>query len=117
MRRPQSPRAAVFAQLLDADDLAVPLPVRIELMGGVARKHRAAFRRTLSALPVLRPTDATWQLIEKWIEPAAVKGFRFSVPDLLIAALADELEALVWTLDKDFQAMEELGFVQLYAGR
>ena len=115
-RRPTSERARVFQQLLDADEVAVPLPVRIELMSGVARKHRKQFRRTLSALPVLRPTEDSWQQIESWIERASDRGFRFSIPDLLIAALAHELNALVWALDDDFEAMEELGLVRLYAG-
>ena len=116
-RRPQSPRAEAFQSLLDADLMAVALPVRFELMSGVKKKHRAAFRRTLSALPVLRPTDETFRLMEGWIEPAADKGFRFGVTDLTIAALAHELDALVWALDDDFEAMERLGMIRLYAGQ
>jgi predicted nucleic acid-binding protein len=116
MRRPQSPRADAFQTLLDGDLVAVALPVRFELMSGVANKHRSAFRRTLSALPVLRPSDETFRLMETWIEPAADAGFRFGVTDLTIAALARELDALVWALDEDFEAMEELGMVRLYTG-
>ena len=116
-RRPSSERARVFGQLLDADEVALALPVRLELMSGVARKHRREFRRTLSGLPLLRPTDETWGLVESWVEPAADKGFRFSLPDLMIAALAHELDALVWALDGDFESMEELGMVRLYAVR
>ena len=117
MRRPQSRRAAVFQQVLDSDRAALALPVRFELMSGIAKKHRSAFRRTLSALPVLRPSDDTFRLIESWIEPAADKGYRFGVTDLTIAALAHELDALVWTLDDDFEAMEDLGLVRLYSER
>ena len=114
-RRPTSERARVFQGLVDADEVAVALPVRIELMSGVARKYRNQFRRALAALPVLRPTPETWALLESWIEPASDKGLRFSLPDLMIAALARELEALVWSLDADFTAMEKLGLVRLYA--
>jgi predicted nucleic acid-binding protein len=114
MRRATSPRAAILQGLLDADEVALALPVRLELMSGVARKGRASFRRALSALPMLRPTDETWRLIETWVEPAADRGFRFSVPDLVIAGLASEIGGLVWTLDDDFTAMEKLGLVQLY---
>ena len=114
MRRPQSPRGEAFRSLLDADLVAVALPVRFELMSGVRKKQRADFRRVLSALPVLRPTDETLRLMEGWIEPAADAGFRFGVTDLTIAALARELEALVWSLDGDFETMEELGMVQLF---
>ena len=113
-RRPASHVARNLIALVDADEVAVALPVRLELMSGVARKHRKEFRRTLSALPALRPTDETWRLIESWVEPAADKGFHFSIPDLIIAALARELDALVWSLDQDFEAMENLGLVRLY---
>ena len=116
-RRPTSERARVFQQLVDADEVAVALPVRIELMSGVARKHRTQFRRALSALPVLRPTEDTWHLLESWIERASDKGVRFSLPDLMIAALARELDALIWSLDADFEAMEKIGIVRLYAER
>jgi len=117
MRRPQSPRGDAFRSLLEADLVAVALPVRFELMSGVKKKQRAEFRRTLSALPVLRPSDETFRLMEGWIEPAADAGFRFGVTDLTIAALAHEIEALVWSLDDDFEAMEKLGLVRLYGGR
>jgi predicted nucleic acid-binding protein len=116
-RRATSPRAGVFQRLLDADEVALALPVRLELMSGIARKHRSAFKRTLSALPILWPSEDTFRLVESWIEPAADAGFRFGVTDLTIAALASELDALVWSLDADFGDMETLGLVRLYAGR
>jgi predicted nucleic acid-binding protein len=114
IRRPGSRRAADFRQLIDADEVGLALPVRMELMSGVARRHRAAFKRGLSALPVLRPSDETWELIEGWVAPAADAGFRFSVTDLLVAGLAHETGGLVWSLDQAFEAMEKLGLVKLY---
>jgi predicted nucleic acid-binding protein len=100
--------------LIDADEVALALPVRLELMAGVARKDRAAFRRALSALPVVVPTEDTWRTIEDWIEPAASAGHRFAVADLLIAGLAQEIGALVWSLDADFERMASLDLVRLY---
>ena len=114
IRRPTSQRATTFRQLLDADEVALPLPVRLELMSGVARKDRNEFKRGLSALPVLTPSDDTWRLIQTWVDPAADAGLRFTVTDLLIAALAHEIVALVWSLDADFTNMAGLGMVQLY---
>ena len=52
-----------------------------------------------------QPTDETWQRIEDWIEPAADAGHRFAVTDLLIAGLAHDVDALVWSLDADFDRM------------
>ena len=60
------------------------------------------------------PTDDTWSVVERWVEQAADAGQRFTVTDLLIAALAHELTALVWSQDRDFDRMTSLGFVQSY---
>ncbi|MCL4849717.1 MAG: PIN domain-containing protein [Acidobacteria bacterium] len=113
-RQPAGAVAATLGQLLDADEVALALPVRLELLAGVARKQRAAFRRALSGLPVVVPSDDTWRLVEGWIQPAADAGHRFAVTDLLIAGLASEVGALVWSLDDDFRRMEQCGLVALY---
>ena len=107
--------AKTLAKVIDADEAVLALPVRVELMAGVARKDRATFARALSALPVVVPSEETWHLIERWVEPAADKGHRFAVTDLLIAALAHEVDALIWSLDADFERMASLGMVRLYA--
>jgi predicted nucleic acid-binding protein len=113
-RTPSGPASTTLQELIEADVAVLALPVRIELMAGVSNRQRAALRRTLGALPVAVPTEETWALLESWIEPAARKGHRFGMADWLIAALADELGALVWSLDQDFEEMEQLKFVRLY---
>ncbi len=114
-RRPSGSVAATLGRLLDADEVALALPVRLELLAGVARRDRAAFRRGLSGLPVVVPTDDTWRLVEGWVGPAADAGERFAVTDLLIAGLAEDIGALVWSLDADFHRMAQRGLVRLYA--
>lgn len=114
IRRPKGATQFTLKQLIDADEAGLALPVRLELMAGIARKDRRAFGRALSGLPVLIPTEETWRLIEPWVAPAADKGQRFGVTDLLIAGLAHEAGALVWSLDADFDRLEELGFVRTY---
>lgn len=113
-RRAGHAEASRLKGLLDAGEVGIALPVRIELLSGVAKKDRRAFRRAMSALPVAFPTDDTWYQLDRWTTRAADAGYHFSVPDLLIAALAHERTAMVWSLDGDFEAMEKLGFVQLY---
>ncbi len=113
-RRPSHAIATALGSLLDADEVALPLPVRLELAAGVARRDRAALLRGLSALPVLRPSDETWTTIERWVSAAANAGHRFALSDLLIAALADEIGGLVWSLDEDFDALERLKMVRRY---
>jgi predicted nucleic acid-binding protein len=114
MRASRSPEGRALAALLDADEVALAVPVRLELLSGASRRDRPALRRALSALPVLYPTDATWTLMDRWVERAGNAHERFGVGDLLIAALAAELGALVWSLDSDFDRMHRLGLVDLY---
>jgi len=114
-RKGGGPEALTLAGLLDADLVALALPVRMELSAGIARKDRTAFARGLSALPVLYPTEDTWGVAERWITPAAEAGHRFALTDLLIAALAEEIGGLIWSLDEDFERLERLGFARLYA--
>ncbi len=105
----------ILQALIDADEVALALPVRLELAAGLARKDRNPFMRALSALPLLVPTEDTWRLIEGWIAPASDKGDRFSVTDLLIAGLTHEIGALVWSLDDDFARLAKLGYVREYS--
>jgi predicted nucleic acid-binding protein len=114
----QAPRRplvkAALDELLDADEVTLALPVRLELLAGMSRHHRAEFERIFGALPQLHPTEETWRPLSGWIERATDSGERFSIPDLLIASLAAEIGGLVWSLDKDFERMERLQFVSLY---
>ena len=114
LRSAHSQEAKVLDALLDADDVLLPIPVRVELLSGASKGDRPRLRRGLSALPLLYPTDDTWTLVDEWSERAASAGQRFGVGDALIAALATEAGALVWSLDRDFARMHRLKLVDLY---
>ena len=107
--------AATLRELLEADEVALAVPVRLELLTGLAKHQRAAFKRGLRSVPLIYPTDETWQQLLPTIEKAADAGQHFELADLLIAALANEIGGLVWSLDKDFDRMERLKLVSLYA--
>lgn len=112
---PRVPHVAeTLRSLIDADEVTLALPVRLELLAGIAKQDRAKFRRAYGALPQLHPTDETWAPIPVWIEGAKDAGESFGLIDLLIASMATEIGGLVWSLDKDFERMEKLGFVSLY---
>ncbi len=107
--------AETLRQLLDADEVTVALPVRLELLAGTAPHQRKEFRRSFSAIPVMYPTDETWKPLADWIAQATDSGERFGLVDLLIASMAAEIGGLVWSLDKDFERMERLKIVSLYS--
>jgi len=81
LRSGSGEEARVLTALLDADEVALPVPVRAELLSGASSRDRPALRRALSALPVLYPTDETWSLIDAWIERAHRGGSRGSRPE------------------------------------
>lgn len=113
-RHPSGSVSSTLHELLDADEVALALPVRLELWTGTAKADRPAFRRAFSALPLLVPSENTWKPLEEWIARATDVGERFAFTDLLIAALADESGSLVWSLDRDFERMARLQLVRLY---
>ena len=116
LRSSASPEAPALAALLDADAILLPVPVRTELLGGARSADRARLRRLLTALPLAYPTDETWRVMDEWAGQARDHGERFGVRDLLIAALARECGALVWSLDADFTRMARLRFIETFDG-
>jgi predicted nucleic acid-binding protein len=104
-----------LAALIDADEAVLALPVRLELLAGTPRKERKVFRDSCRSIAQIVPTEDTWDRVAGWVERATDAGQRFSMTDLLIAALADEIGGLVWSLDEAFARMEQLTFVSRYA--
>lgn len=114
-RRAHCPEADHLRALLDAGEVAMSQPIRIELLSGSSAADLPRLRRTLSALPLFLPSVETWERVERWIERAVSAGRRFGAADLLIAAVAAENDLSVWSLDGDFAEMAKLGFVQAHA--
>jgi predicted nucleic acid-binding protein len=113
-RSAESAEARNLSSLLDADGVALAVPVRVEILSGASVADQARLRRQLSALPLFFPTESTWKLMESWLAIASRAGERFGVADLLIAALAVEQSARVWSLDSDFERMARLGLLEEY---
>ena len=112
--RADGAEATMLRALLDDDEVLLPIPVKIELLSGTSKRQRAALRSALSALPLAYPTDETWRMMDEWTDRVAPAGAAFGVGDLLIAAIAHEAGALVWSLDAAFGRMERLRLVERY---
>jgi predicted nucleic acid-binding protein len=101
-------------ELLDKDEVAVAIPIRLEVLSGARRSERPRLSRILSALPTFYPNDATWHRIEGWLERIQNAGDWFGVGDLLIAGIGAENHAVIWSLDGDFARMAKLKLIELY---
>ena len=112
--RTEGSEAEMLRLLLDEDEVLLPIPVKIELLSGTSKRDRAALRSALSALPLAYPTDETWRLMDGWTDRTARAGAAFGFGDLLIAAIAHEAGALVWSLDAAFERLQRMRLIDLY---
>lgn len=104
----------MLSALLDAGEVALVVPVRIEILSGASNRDRLRLRRVLSALPLYVPDEKLWDRIDAWIDQAADAGERFGFADFLIAAIAAGHGAEIWSNDANFSRMARLGFVECY---
>ncbi len=111
--RGRMPVVERLSGLLDRDEVALPVSVKIEILSGARKSESQRLERLLAALPVLYPTEDLWKLLEKWVTAGAAAGQRFGVGDLLVAALAAEHDCSLWSLDSDFARMASLRMVTL----
>jgi predicted nucleic acid-binding protein len=114
LRDASSREARHLGELLEEGVVALPAPVRVELLSSASSIERRKLLFSFAALPVLYPSRETWDRIDRWIETASRKGERFGAMDLLIAALAADHGGVVWSLDADFERLGKLKLVPLH---
>lgn len=114
LRSAESTTARRLGGLLDSGEVALSVPVRVEILAGASNRDHVRLRRVLSALPLFFPTEQTWLRIDNWLGRARSAGERFGLGDLLIAAIAADYDAPIWSLDGDFVRMARVGLVEVH---
>ena len=114
LRDQTSGEANHLRDLLDGDEVAIAIPIRIEILVGARRADQPRLSRTLSALPTYYPTETTWERIESWLGKIKNAGDSFGVGDLLIGAIGAENRTPIWSLDGDFSRMARLNLIDCY---
>jgi predicted nucleic acid-binding protein len=114
LRNRGGPEGRHLSALLDEDQVAMPAPVRVEILSGASRSGRNRLRTILSALPILFPGQRIWPMIDHWIDRAGDAGECFGFADLLIAAIAVDHDAALWSKDRDFSRMQRIGLIDLH---
>ena len=114
LRDQTSDEANHLTDLLDRDEVAIAIPIRIEILSGARRADQPRLSRVLSALPTFFPNEATWHRIESWIGKIKNSGDYFGVGDLLIAGIGAEHSAAIWSLDSDFARLAKLKLIDSY---
>ena len=115
LRSASGPEAIGLRSLLDADEVALAVPVRSELLMGARAADRTTLERALKGVPLLYPTDDSWRTLDNWTRIASRAGVTFTVGDLLIGVLTSEIAGLVWSADQDFARMAALNLVQRFS--
>lgn len=114
LRSGKSAAALHLGELLDSGEVALSAPVRVEILAGASNRDHVPLRRSLSAFPLFFPTEQTWIRIDDWLGVARTAGERFAFADLLIAAIAADQHASIWSLDSDFTRLARIGLVELH---
>ena len=113
-RKKPAQLAMTLGSLLDDDRVAMSAQVRLELLSGVGDSDWTRITKMFDALHNFVPTKETWKRAEDWARQSTAAGRRFGAADLVIAASAAEHNASIWSADKAFAQMAELGFVILF---
>ena len=115
LRSAASAEAITLRSLLEADEIALAVPVRSELLMGARLADRTRLERELKGVPLLYPSDESWRTHDAWTRIASRAGITFSLSDLLIGVLTNEIGGLVWSADADFARMADLKLIQRFS--
>jgi len=104
-----SPEKSTVTYLLDEDRVILVGVVLSELIQGTrSSQDRQQLQETLIALPYLEMTPHSWLVTGEIGAALREKGITVGIPDLIVAALAQEHDCQIYTLDSDFRRIPKL---------
>ena len=102
-----------LGELLDLDEIALSDIVYLEIINGARKSEVETIQRLFSAFDKISFNPEWINEVEEFLIHNKNKGYRFGIPDLMIAKTCSNHKLKMWTLDKDFALLEKLGFVEL----
>ena len=110
LRPPPDARQWATARRIQGHTLGICRPVYYELLRGLfwrqsTGKQAALSHRILPLFVWLALTDNDWDQAAYFWSNARGKGYQLSDPDLLLAALAFRLSAIIVSADTDFDIL------------
>ena len=104
-----SPEKPSVLHLLDEERVMLVGIVLSELIQGArSTQEQEDLQDTLIALPYLEMTPHTWLLTGEMGGELRGKGVTVGMPDLIVAALAQEYDCQVYSLDSDFRRIPNI---------
>lgn len=114
-RAGSSPAARELDRLLEEGEACLCGLIEAELLPGLHKKDRVRMRDLLSAVPRLEIAPDIWADVAEIQERALDRGEGpFSIPDLILAAVAMRYSVPLFSLDKHFRALSRLTGLRLW---
>jgi predicted nucleic acid-binding protein len=114
-REGSSSAAKKLDALLEEGEVCICGLIEAELLPGLHRKDRARVRALMAGLPCLETAADIWNDIADIQERSLAQGLGpFSIPDLIVAAVALRHKASLFSLDKHFLSIARVTGLQLW---
>jgi len=114
-REGSSPPARKLDMLLEEGEACICGLIEAELLPGLQRKDRARLRTLMAGLPCLETATDIWTAVAYIQERSLAQGLGpFSIPDLIVAAVALRHKVPLFSLDKHFLSIARVTGLQLW---
>ena len=114
-REGSSSAAKKLDALLEECEVCICGLIEAELMPGIHKKDRARVRSLMTGLPCLETAVDIWNDVTDIQDRSLAQGLGpFSIPDLVVAAVALRHNVALFSLDKHFLSIARVTGLQLW---